>query len=591
MPKRWIIRPPAADQAETLARGLGVHPLVAWVMLNRGLTDLEAGARFLKPSLDQLRPDALPPDTGKVVDRLAQALDQGETIGIHGDYDVDGVAGAALFASFLSELGGRVVTHLPHRQREGYGMKPAGVDALQAQGASLILTVDCGISDQAALEHAQTLGLPVIVVDHHQVPHQLPPAFAIINPNLSFGARLTPGANDDSLTNLSGAGLAYLVLVALRAHLRERGFFQNRAEPNLRSYLDLAALGTIADVVPLLGLNRTLVAFGLEQINAPVRPGLQMLSRVAGLHETQLSAMRVAFTLVPRLNAPGRLDHAGLALQLLLTRELREARELAEQLDRMNSTRQRVEERILAEAVEQVEEDPKMPAGRSLVAAGKGWHPGVIGIVASRLVDRYHRPTAVISLQDGVGKGSLRSVPGFHLYQALEECAPVLIGFGGHAQAAGLVIAEDQLPAFRERFEAVAAERTAAADREAKLVLDAEWRLSKLDRKLVDDLARLEPHGPGNPEPLFAARGVIVVQSRVVKDKHLFFVLQEGGVNIEAWAFGQGPECPAPGDLMDVAYTPELHRHRDRESIRIRIKDFDHVHSRKEGHHAQDHRR
>ena len=579
-----MIQPPAADQAEALARSLDLHPLVAWVMLNRGFTDLDQGRRFLNPSLDQLRPELLPRDADPAADRLAQALEKGEIIGIHGDYDVDGVTGTALFASFLSELGGRVVTYLPHRQREGYGMKPTGVEALKAQAASLILTVDCGISDLAALEHAQELGLPVIVVDHHQVPHQLPPALAIINPHLgareTLGARLTPGAHDRSLTDLSGAGLAYLMLVALRARLRERGFFRNREEPNLRSYLDLAALGTIADVVPLLGLNRTLVAFGLPLINAPTRPGLQMLSRVAGLHQTELSAVRVAFTLVPRLNAPGRLDHAGLALQLLLTRELREARELAEQLDRMNSTRQRVEERILAEAVEQVEEDSRMLAGRSLVVAGKGWHPGVIGIVASRLVDRYHRPAAVISLQDGVGKGSLRTIPGFHLFQGLEKCAPLLIGFGGHAQAAGLVIAEEKLPAFRERFEAVVAEQSSAADLEEKLVLDAEWRLNHLDRKLVDDLARLEPYGPGNPEPLFAARGVIVTQCRVVKDKHLFLVLQEGGVNVEGWAFGQAAEPPEPGDLIDAAYTPELHRHRDREYVRIRIKDFHLVHSR-----------
>jgi single-stranded-DNA-specific exonuclease len=575
MPKRWIIRPPAQEQAEALARGLGVHPLVAWVMLNRGITDLDAAGRFLKPSLDQLRPDLLPAAAEPAVGRIRQALESGEVIGIHGDYDVDGVTGAALFASFLAEIGGRVITYLPHRQREGYGMKPAGVDALKEQGASLILTVDCGISDLAALEHAQQLGLPVIVVDHHQIPHQLPPAFAIVNPHLALEAQAP-------LTELSGAGLAYLMLVALRAHLRDKGFFRERAEPNLRSYLDLAALGTIADVVPMFGLNRTLVTFGLPQINAPARPGLQMLSRVAGLHETKLSAMRVAFTLVPRLNAPGRMDHAGPSLQLLLTHELKEARELAEQLDRLNSTRQRVEERSLAEAIEQAEAAPKGLPGRSLVVAGKGWHPGVIGIVASRLVDRFHRPTAVISLQDGLGKGSLRSIPAFHLFQGLEECASVLMSFGGHAQAAGLVIAEDKLAEFRERFEAVVAERTPAADFEATLTLDAEWRLNQLDRKLVDELARLEPHGPGNPEPLFAARGVLVTQCRVVKDKHLFLVLQEGGVNVEGWAFGQArDEIPGPGDLIDVAYTPELHRHRDREYIRIRIKDLREVYSRR----------
>jgi len=573
MPRRWEIRPPSKELAETLARELELHPLAAWVLLNRGISDPAAGRQFLQPSLDQLKPEPLPCDMDKAVARLAQALEKNEMIGIHGDYDVDGVTGAALLCSFLTELGGRAIPYLPHRQREGYGMKPAGVDALKSQGASLILTVDCGISDQPALEHAERLNLPVIVVDHHQVPRHLPPAYAIINPN-------RPDC-PFPFTELSGAGLAYLLLIALRAHLRERGFFQGKAEPNLRAYLDLAALGTIADVVPLIGLNRTLVAFGLKEINSPERVGLQMLSRVAGLDGVKLSAGRVAFTLVPRLNAPGRLDHAGQALKLLLTRELREARELAEELNRMNATRQRVEERILAEALEQVEEDPRFLSGRALVVAGKGWHPGVIGIVASRLVERFFRPAAVISLQDGIGKGSLRSIPGCHIYQALEECAPLLQGFGGHAQAAGLVIAEDKLPAFRERFEAAVAKRTAAEDFARKLVLDAEWPLHKLDRGLVDDLFRLEPHGMGNPEPVLAARGVVVAQARVVKDKHLFLVLQEGGKNIEGWAFGQAEDPPEPGDLVDVAYTPELHRHRDREYIRVRIKDYHLVHDRR----------
>lgn len=576
MPRRWEIRPPDKALAERLARELEIHPLTSWVLLNRGISEPEAGRRFLNPSLDQLRPEPAPHDMDRAVARLAQALENQELIGIHGDYDVDGVAGTALLAEFFTALGGRVISYLPHRQREGYGLKPAAVEALKAKGADLLVTVDCGTTDRPALEHARELGLPVIVVDHHQVPESLPPADAIVNPHRDQSAGETTGRTDSPVPyqELSAAGLVYVLLLVLRAHLRQRGFFQNRDEPNLRACLDLAALGTIADVVPLVGLNRLLVTFGLEKLNSPERIGLRMLSQVAGVNGQKLSAGKVAFTLVPRLNAPGRLDHAGTALRLLLSREMREARELAEELNRMNATRQRVEERILAEALEQVEGDPRMLSGQTLVAAGKGWHPGVIGIVASRLVDRFSRPVAVISLQDGVGKGSLRSIPGCHVYRALTECAPALQSFGGHAQAAGLTLAEAKLPEFRERFEAAVRRQSAEEDFTPRLRLDAEWPLTRLNERLVKELARLEPYGMGNPEPVFAARGVIVVQSQVRNDKHLFLVLREKEVNLEAWAFGQAEQLPAPGDLVDVAYTPELNRRGDREYVRIRVKDL-----------------
>jgi single-stranded-DNA-specific exonuclease len=574
MPKKWEIKRQNPGKVEALARALDLSPVTAWILLNREIEDPELARHFLSPSLEQLRPEVALKDLDLAVARLLSAIQEGQCIGIHGDYDVDGITGAAILARFFKDLGMKVVIHLPHRAREGYGMKPAGVDALVAKGADLIIAVDCGIADHEAMSRARQMGRQVIVVDHHHVPDILPEAYAIIDP-LRLDCEF-------SFPELSGAGLAYYLLIALRASLRDQGFFKTakgsrgrgRTEPNLREYLDMVALGTIADVVPLKRANRVLVQFGLKELDQGSRPGVKMLKKVAGIQERRLTYGMVAFYLAPRINAAGRMNNAETGLNLLLTRDLREARILAEDLDKKNSLRQRVEERILKEAVDKIEAEGNWQARRSLVVGGQDWHPGVIGIVASRLVERYYRPAAVISFSEGIGKGSLRSIPGLHLYDALSACRDHLIRYGGHKQAAGITIAEACFEDFCEGFEAAVAERTRPEDFEERLFADAEWSICRVNRELLEELESLAPFGPGNPEPCLVARGVKVVHSRLAKGKHVILVLEEGGETRDAIAFRMAEHLPDRGEILDIAYTPELDYYQGQERIRLRIKDL-----------------
>ncbi len=572
MPKKWEIKRQDRGKVEALARTLDLSPVTTWILLNRGIENPELARQFLCPSLEQLRPEISLKDLDVAVARLVSAIQEGQCIGVHGDYDVDGIAGAAVLARFFKDMGMKTVIHLPHRSREGYGMKPAGVDALVAKGADLILAVDCGITDHEAVARARELGLDVIVVDHHQVPETLPDAYAVIDP-LRMDCEF-------SFPEVSATGLAYYLLIALRASLRDQGFFNKakgparRAEPNLREYLDMVALGTIADVVPLKGANRVLVQFGLKELDAGTLPGVKMLKKVAGIGERRLTYGMVAFYLAPRINAAGRMNNAETGLNLLLTRDLREARILAEDLDKKNSIRQRVEERILKEAVEKIEAEENWQSRRSIVVGGQGWHPGVIGIVASRLVERYTRPAAVISFSEGVGKGSLRSIPGLHLYDALTACHDHLIQYGGHKQAAGIIIAEDCFEDFCKGFENAVAERTQAQDFEERLFADAEWDIGRVNRDLVGELELLAPFGPGNPEPCLVARGVKVVHSRLAKGKHVILVLEEKGETRDAIAFRMAEHLPERGEFLDIAYTPELDYYQGQERIRLRIKDL-----------------
>lgn len=556
----WKIQAQDKARVRELADALAVSPVLAWVLMNRGIKDHAAGRKFLNPSLDQLKPEKWMADAEPAVLRIIRALEKNETIGVHGDYDVDGVTGAALLILFLRELGAKVVWHLPHRQREGYGMRPAGIESLLNQGASLVISVDCGISDREAVEYARDRGLDVIVVDHHQAPETLPPALAVVSPS-----RPDCPFNGEEL---SGAGTAFYLLTALRAWLREGGTLA--AEPNLKAYLDLVALGAIADLVPLTGLNRILVHFGLEELNAGRRPGIIQLRRTAGILDRPVGVGTVSFQLAPRLNAAGRMDDAGLALRLLLSENEREAGRIADELEIQNRTRQQVEERILVEALEQAHSRP----GAAVVVAGRGWHVGVIGIVASRIVEAVRRPTAVIAVHDGMGKGSLRSVPGVNVYSALVRCSDLLEQFGGHKAAAGLTLREDRIAEFREAFIRATAEQTSEAPFLPFWTVDAEWPIHRVDRKLLDDLERLKPHGIGNPEPRFCARGLIVKWSREAGSNTLLMGLEEKGRTMNAVGFRMAERRPEPGSRLDLVYSPMLDSYQGEERIKLKVHDF-----------------
>jgi single-stranded-DNA-specific exonuclease len=426
-----------------------------------------------------------------------------------------------------------------------------------------MVTVDCGITAVHEALLCRELGIDLIITDHHTPGEPLPDAQALVNPHFEGdGSPFRP---------LAGVGVAFMLVVALRAALRAEGWFAGRPEPNLRRYLDLVALGTVADLVPLTGVNRMLVAAGLQELSKAHRPGIRALKRVADV-KGEVSAGGVGFRLAPRINAAGRLSAAAPGLELLLTADDGRAAELARHLDEENSARQAVEQEILQQALAQVRSTPELAHRKSIVLASDGWHPGVIGIVASRLVELYHRPTILFSLKDGSGKGSGRSIPAFHLYEALAACADHLVQFGGHRQAAGLAIDADTLERFAGHFEEVAAGSLAPEDLVPELMLDGAIDGEEITPELVWTLARFAPYGMGNPEPVFLLAGAGVVSRRVLQEKHLKLLLRVGGTSFDAIGFNLGGADLA--DRVDVACTPELNRWNGREAVQLRLRDI-----------------
>lgn len=562
----WKIRSQDKDEVAELARALGLSPVTAWVLMNRGITDPEKAREFLDPSLDQLKPEEWMADMEVAVERLVRAIEGGETVGVHGDYDADGITGAAVLLNFLRSIGVKTCWHIPHRQKEGYGMKPRGVDALKEKGASLIVTVDCGVSDHEAIAHARDTGLDVIIVDHHQMPEELPPALAVINHN-----RHDCPFRDEEI---SGAGTAFYLAAALRSRLREQNFFQDGTGPNLLASLDLVAVGTVADVAPITGLNRVLVRHGLEQLNSGRLPGMVQLRRVAGLLDREVTVGNISFQLAPRINAAGRIESGDVALELFLAGSEGEAGAFADELERLNRVRQQVEERILGEAMARIESSPEIEEAPAIVVAGSGWHVGVIGIVASRITEEFYRPSAVIGVHQGMGKGSLRSVPGVNVYRALTRCSRLLEAFGGHPMAAGITVREDRIEEFGEEFTKAVLEEGGGEKTAPTLTVDAHWPINRCDLALLSELARLRPHGIGNPEPSFCARGVSVKWSREARNNTLLMGLEEGKQSFRAVGFRMGHRLPEPGCLLDIVYTPTLDTWEGEESVKLRIKDF-----------------
>ncbi len=533
--RRWQPRTSGSPEADerlgmALAQRLDLPDIVGRLLANRGITPETAG-EFLEPSLKAALPDPSHlKDVDAAVDRIVAALERGEPMAVFGDYDVDGATSAAILHRYFAALGTPLRLYVPDRIAEGYGPNAAALLRLHEEGIRLVLTVDCGISAHEPLAAAREAGLDVVVLDHHVAEPALPPAAAIVNPN-----RLD---EDSPHKTLAAVGVTFLLLIALNRALRERGRFQDRPEPDLIGLLDLVALGTVCDVVPLLGLNRVLVARGLAVMARRRNIGLAALSDVARM-ATAPGAYHAGFLLGPRVNAGGRVGQADLGARLLTTDDPADARRLAEQLDRFNTERKAIEQTVLAAALDKAE--AQAAEGRPLVlVAGEGWHPGVIGIVASRIVERINRPACVVALADGTGKGSCRSIAGVDLGAAVIAArqAGLLLNGGGHRMAAGLTVEAGKVDALHEflceRVERAVA--TAAAVR--TLGIDAVLTPSGATRALQEQIDRVGPFGAGNPEPRFALAGARIAKADIVGDNHVrCFLADAGGGRLKAIAF------------------------------------------------------
>lgn len=563
--KQWKIREhdPAAEAL--LTRELVVAPVVARLLAGRGMNDAAAARRFLSSSLTDVRDSFLLKGMDEAVARLAAALRAGETVCVYGDYDVDGVSSTALLVSFFRSVGMRCFFHIPRRLEQGYGLSADGVRAVAGAGARVIVTVDCGIGACAEAELCAALGVDLIVTDHHMPGEDLPRACAVVNP-------LQPGC-PYPFKSLAGVGIAFNLMIALRRKLREGEHFTGRAEPNLREFLDLVALGTIADVVPLVEENRIFVKYGLRELTTAARTGIRALKEVAGV-AGEVGYGAVGFRLAPRINAAGRLEDAALGVELLLENDPAQAAAMARTLDLSNAERQALEREILADALAMVKGNPAMRGRRSIVLASDAWHPGVIGIVASRMVDIFHRPTVLIALRDGTGRGSGRSIAGFHLHDALAACAGHLEKFGGHRQAAGLSIEEETLEAFVRRFEEIAAGLLGPDDLTPVLLADAELSPAEVTPELVEGVSALEPFGMGNPEPVFVLCGATVVERRVVKEHHLKLRLAADGRTFDAIGFNLAEKGAGAGEVVDIAFSPRWNEWNGRWGLQLNLKDI-----------------
>jgi len=568
--KRWVLREADPQTVARQSEQLDISPLLARILVLRDFADIQSARRYLSSSLRSDLPSPFQmAGMEPGVRRLAEAVKNKQQIGIWGDYDVDGTTGASVLVSFLREVGAQPVYHVPHRIEEGYGLNTEGLRRFKERGVDLVVTVDCGISNAQEVAAAGDMGLDVVVVDHHQPPDELPPAVAVINPHRKDCAFPDKG--------LCAAGLAFYLVIALRAKLREEGWFIGSVEPDIRRYLDIVTLGTIADMVPLKGVNRTLIRRGLAELASSTRPGVVALKQVAGIAAGEVSAGQVGFRLGPRINAAGRVDYGIKVVELLTTDANDIALHIAQELDAHNSERRAIEAAVLEQALAQASSAVDGGRRHSLVLAGEGWHPGVLGIVASRIVEKYYRPTVVIGFNGGAGKGSARSIRGFHMVEGFRRCAEHLQKFGGHEYAGGLSIQSANLEHFTEAFESVARQILTAEDLSPLLEVDAQLRFSDIGFPLARELDVLKPFGVGNPEPLFMTSQVEVCERKVFS-AGVRYRLRDGGRVIGGVIFGVDNDYPGMvGEIIDVVYRLSENDWNGASTVELKIVDVRHV--------------
>jgi single-stranded-DNA-specific exonuclease len=555
---------------KTLSAHLHCHPITAAVLINRNLTSAEAASNFLTPSLHRVRSPFDLKDMDAAVNRIYRAITGNEKILIFGDYDVDGISATAVLLDFLRTIGADVTYYIPHRIEEGYSLQRQHiVDHVLPNRIRLVITTDCGSGSHEAIVAAGNSGIDVIVTDHHKVAEKIPPAAAVLNPKRPDCA--------SGMESLAGVGVAFALIIALRKYLRDQNFWDDRPEPNLKNFCDLVALGTIGDIVPLVGENRIFSKAGLDIINSKARPGIKALCEVAGISHQPAYAEDVSFRLVPRLNAAGRMAHASLALQLLTTDNIATARQLAQSLDEFNNRRRELERSILEGILEDCQQQPDLLNNQTLVKWCPDWHQGVLGIVASRIVETYYRPVILIAVAGELGKGSARSIPGLDLYKALKSCRHCLEDFGGHSMAAGLTIKVENLIEFQRSFEKAVRRMLQPDDRTPRLSVDTQIHFDDISQELIDEIETLSPFGTENPEPVFMAQDIKVVSSKIVGEKHRRMMLahniQPPGKPVPAICFN------AEGNLLKktifgrIAFRLRWNRWNDSKTIQLVIED------------------
>jgi single-stranded-DNA-specific exonuclease len=571
--KQWVIHP-SDDRCAKLAKTLKVSPLLAQVLFNRGITDAETSCVFLRPKLTELIEPGQMPGIEPAVRRIKQAIRDKEKITIYGDYDVDGITGVAILWEILKLLGADVDYYIPHRIDEGYGLNTEAIRTLAESGSRLIVTVDCGVTAFDSAELAEQLGLELIITDHHQPGYEPPRAFAIVHPAL-----------DESYPNQDSAGA--MVAFKLAWAIANEFSSGRKLEPRLREFMlnatSLAAMGTIADIVDLRGENRVLTSYGLKALPECKLPGIQALIETAGLTGHQLDSFHIGFRLAPMLNAAGRMGHARLAVELLTSNNHNRSMEIAEYLKGQNDQRQRYERKIFKQACEMiVEQNLNHPDCKSIVLANENWHTGVIGIVASRIVDKFNRPTIMINLgtaENRIAQGSARSIPGFCLLSAIEACSQYLVSFGGHKMAAGINIDAGQIEQFSTEFEAYAKQNLNQNDMAAKLHIDAIVPLGEFRMETVNELQLLGPFGQGNPEPVFATKGVrLAAPPRRVgaARDHLQLAITDNTASMRCigFRFGRMEKKLLEHEFFNVAYQPQINNYNGNSNVEFVLTDI-----------------
>ncbi len=571
--KHWAVKTPDNRSTE-LAKSLKISPLVAQVLINREITDAKTGSHFLTPKLTDLIAPEQMPGIETAVQRLKQAIADKQKITIYGDYDVDGITGTTILWQILTMLGANVDYYIPHRVDEGYGLNVEAIKSLAKSGTELLVTVDCGVTALDSAKLAADLGLDVIITDHHQPGNDLPKAVAVVHP-----------AMDESYPNQDSAG----AMVAFKLAWAVANEFNSgrRLEPRLREYMltatSLAAMGTVADIVDLRGENRILTSFGLRALPNSKLFGIQALIETAGLTGEKLDSFHIGFRLAPMLNAAGRMGHARLAVELLTSDSQIRSMQIAEYLKEQNTQRQQCDRKIFKQASAMiVERGLNHPDRKSIVLSSENWHTGVIGIVASKVIDKFYRPTIMINAGDaenGVAKGSGRSVPGFCLLSAIKACSQNLINFGGHKMACGITIATDKIEQFAAEFEAYAKENLKEEETVAKLHIDAVASLDTFKRETVTDLQLLGPFGQGNPEPVFATKGVRLASPprRVGAGRdHLQLVITDNTTTIRCigFRFGKLEKKLLEQEFFNVAYQPQINNYNGNSNVEFTLTDI-----------------